>query len=70
MSRKRCLTNIRDVHTCSISGVYLIMAMVGFPSSKLVHLVSQVISCPCVQVRESINRRGERISLSGKAMSV
>jgi hypothetical protein len=51
---------MRYMHTCSISGVYLIVAMVEFPSSKFVHLAGQVISCPRFQVPGSISGIGGR----------
>jgi hypothetical protein len=54
------------MHTCSNGGVYLVVAMIGSPSSKLVSLAHKVISGPCIQVTGSINRIAGKMSMSGK----
>ena len=54
---------MRDVHTCSIGGVDLVGAMVGFTSVKLLHLTGQVLCRPRVHVPVGINGVGLSVSL-------
>ena len=54
---------MRDVHTCSIGGVDLVGAMVGFTSVKLPHLTGQVLCRPRVHVPVGINGVGLSVSL-------
>ena len=49
-SRKRCLTNMRDVHTFPIGGVNLVGTMIGLTSVKLAHLARQMIRGPSIHV--------------------
>ena len=44
------LAQMRDVHTCSIGGVDIVGAMIGFTSVKLPHLARQVLRCPRIHV--------------------
>ena len=54
---------MRDVHTCSIGGVDLVGAMIGFTSVKLPHLAGQMLCRPRVHVLVGINGVGLSVSL-------
>ena len=62
-SEKRCLINMRDVHTCSIDGVDLVGAMIGFTSMKLPHLARQMLRCPRIHVPVGIDGVGLSVPL-------
>jgi hypothetical protein len=54
-SKKRCLTNMRDVHTCPIGGVNLVRTMVGITGIELAQLARQMIRSTGVHVPVRIN---------------
>jgi hypothetical protein len=54
-SKKRCLTNMREVHTCPIGGVNLVGTMVDITGIELAQLARQMIRSTGVHVPVRIN---------------
>ena len=50
MCKKRCLTSMGDVHTCSIGGADLIMTAIWLLGGELAHLARQVMSSARINV--------------------
>ena len=61
-SEKRCLTNMGDVHTCSVGGVDLVRPVIWLVGVELPHLIRQVLRCPRVHVPMWVD--GVRLSLA------
>ena len=57
------MTNMGDVHTCSIGGVHLIMTTIWLLSRELAHLVGEVVSSSGVHIPCWINGVGRSATM-------
>jgi hypothetical protein len=62
-SEKRCLTNMRDGHTCSISSVDLVRPVIGLARVELAELAGQMIRGGGINVPVWVDGVGLSMSL-------
>ena len=62
-SRKNCLTNVMNAHTCTVGRVDTLLALVGLPHLHLLEFSSHVVGGAGVHIPARINREGRRLPL-------